>query len=477
MADEAADQDPVTAPPPPIPLRTAVVQGGMRLLARQGAGLVLSIASVLVMTRAIGPTNYGVYSAAFGVMFFAQATGEMSLDLYLVRHPGELSRAVCDQVFTLLVISAVGTTAVLLILTPEVARLIPLPDIEPIAFALFASIPLVHLQQVHLSRLERDLDYTSVGAVELIAQLAFVAIALPLAFVYRDAWAPVAGWWLQQIVLLGGFWMRDPYRPRMTWHWELAAEALKYGAVTNSSNFVYSLRNLVVPVLGSRILGPGGVGYVSLALRIGQQLGFLQAVIQRISIAVLGKIATDRERFRRVLTQASELQVLCVGVPIAGFSLFSATLIPLIFGQAWRPVAELIPRLAPAYIALAMFAPLIAALSLARRPWALVATQATSAALLWLGALVLLPRFGVNGYGYAELFATGSWLVADWLLGRQQMRPDYSVLIIWGFALSAAALAPITSWWLVCAAPLAFASPMSRREIKTLIAFARAART
>jgi O-antigen/teichoic acid export membrane protein len=475
MDSESPETSSLT-PPVDEDLRGTVVRGGLQLMIRQGAGLILSVGTVLVLTRVIGPAGYGLFSAVFGIAFFAQATGELSLDVYIVRFPRELTREVCDQVFTLLVVLAGITTLLLIGATPALALLVKLRGFDGIAIAMFASIPLMHMQQVHLSRMERALDYRRVGVVELGAQVAYALVALPLAFVLKDAWAPVFGWWVQQLFLLLGFWHADRYRPRLSWKPKLVRDALRYGVATNASNVVYSMRSLVVTVFVSRVLGASGVGYVSLAIRLAQQLGFVQAVMLRISIAVLGKIADDRERLRRAMTQGAELQLLAQGVPITLFSLVASVLVPVIFGRAWTPVAHLIPLLAPAYMAMAMFSTVSAAMWLGRRPRDLLLTQGSSAALLWLGSVIFIPHYGIQGYGYGELVAMGSWLVANVLLARHMPRPRYRIVFGWWVSLAAASLAPVTSWWVLCVCPLGLAAPGSIAELRRVVDAALPAR-
>lgn len=468
MASETPEPSRLESARAPDDLKASVLRGGRFLLTRQGLGLVLSLVGVLAITRAIGAGGYGLYAAAFGIAFFAQATSELSLDVYLVRFPGDLGREVCDQVFTLLVILAVVATAALVAAAPAIAHFVQIRDFEPIAVAMFASIPLTQLQQVHLSRLERSFDYKRIGAVELAAQVGYLAVALPAAFAMHSAWAPVMGWWFQQLILLVGFWVSDAYRPRLLWVRVLALDALKYGLVTNSSNFVYSTRTLVAPILVSRLLGATGVGYIALALRLVQQLGFVQLVMLRISIAVLGKVADDGARLRRAMTQGAEMQLLSVGIPLTCFSLVAAKVIPLVFGSNWAPVARLLPVLSIPYMALSLFSVVTATLSLDPRPWRLLITQASNAGLLWLGALIFIPKCGIAGYAYAELCTMASWVVADRLLVLSRPRPDYRYVLPWWLGLSAASIAPVTTWWTLVAIPVALALPGSVRELRSI---------
>lgn len=87
----------------PVPsLRHAINRGGRALFLRQAFGILVSTIAVIAVTRIIGPASYGVYTAFFALAFLAQTWGELSLDIFLVRKPGELSDRTVHQVFTLL---------------------------------------------------------------------------------------------------------------------------------------------------------------------------------------------------------------------------------------------------------------------------------------------------------------------------------------------------------------------------------------
>lgn len=449
-------------------LRGRVLSGGRALLIRQCLGVVVSVAGMLLLTRFIGPAAYGVYAAAFSIAFFIQMTAELSLDIYLVRHQGELPAAHIDQVFTLLVVSAGLMTCLSLACTPLINDAVHLPGYEWVAAAMFASLPLVHLQQVPLSLLEREFSYNTIGVVELVAQTSFFAVAAPLAIGGAGAWAPVAGWWTQQLILLAGFWRRETYRPSLVWNWRLIREIVSYGVLTTSSNFVFSLRTLVGPLLVGHLLGAAAVGFVALAIRISEQLAFARQVTFRISIAMFAKVASQADRFRRAMTQAAEVQLLAVGVPTAGFALLAGALVPIVFGSRWAPVAHLIPLLAAAYMATALFSMQGAVMALRRRPWDLFIALGSNAVLLWVASLLFVPRFGIEGYGYAELVAICSWLIGELLMLGRFPRPDYINGVAWLVGLSAIALARDTSWWVLIVAAICFLNPGSIRELHKL---------
>src|SRR5690606_6802481 len=66
-------------------LREQVVKGGAYLAVREGLGLAVSLGGVLLLTRLIGPANYGLYAGSLGIVLTAGFVGRMGVDVCLVR--------------------------------------------------------------------------------------------------------------------------------------------------------------------------------------------------------------------------------------------------------------------------------------------------------------------------------------------------------------------------------------------------------
>ncbi len=66
-------------------LRSKVLQGGFYLAIRQGMGMLISLVGVLMITRAIGPEQYGLYASAFGLFYYLQNVSQLGIGVYLVR--------------------------------------------------------------------------------------------------------------------------------------------------------------------------------------------------------------------------------------------------------------------------------------------------------------------------------------------------------------------------------------------------------
>jgi O-antigen/teichoic acid export membrane protein len=380
--------------------------------------MAISLGGVLLLTRLIGPTNYGLYAGALGFLTFLSSLARMGVDVYLVRREGDEDRSAYDQAFSFLLLTGTGFGVCGFLLSPVVVHWIGDPRFLAPLWILLLLLPLTVLSTPAIARLERALDYRKVASLEFVGQLLYYALALPLAWRGLGVWAPIAGYSLLQTWTLVASCGLAHYRPRLFWSSTLLREILGYGLGYSSSIWVWQLRLLVNPLIVGRYLGPEGVGYVALAIRVVEVLSFAREATWRISIAALARVQRDSTRLRRALEEAMGLQLLALGPLLAAFGLMSPLLLPYLFGDRWTPMLVVYPFIALSYTVNAVFTMHASVLYVLRRNWQVTRFHLVHVTLLASAAALLLPRLGLVGYGLAEVVALGSYPILHLYVAR-----------------------------------------------------------
>lgn len=449
-------------------LRAEVVRGSAFLAFRQGIGMVVGFGGILLLTRLIGPEAYGVFAAAHTVLAYLVAVSEVGLGVYLIRLEADAGEEPFHQAFTLLLLLGLGGALAAAAALPLIARAVPLPGIRTAVLALAIGLPLVHLVKVPMARLEHALDYRRVAVIEVAGLLAYYAVALALAFRGWKVGAPIAGWWgqfLTQLVLA----YRTGYRPRLRWDPPLVREMLRYGLGYSVSVWVQQLRSFVNPVVVGRFAGAAGVGYVALAVRLVEQLGFVKTATARISIAALARLRGDPERLARAMGEGMTLQLAAVGPLFIAFGVAAPWVVPLAFGERWLPMLEVFPLVALGYLGASMFLLHSSALVVLRLNREIALANLAQVAALAAAAWVLVPRLGIAGYGWAEVAVLPAFLLLHFWVARHACAPRYGHALL---ALAAFAL-PLLTWerirytWAVGLLPLLV--PSLRRRVAEMV--------
>lgn len=407
-------------------LRQRILRGGAYLTVRQALGTVINIGGVLLLTRAIGPAEYGLYAAAVGVFTAMQLAAQLGVGIYLVRHPEEPDQRVYDQAFTILFTLGVVGAVLGALAAPLVESWTRLEGITPLVVAVFVGLPIANIALVPLSRLERSLEYRPIAWVELVAQSLFFVVSVPLALAGWGAWAPLLGWWVQHSVNCVAYHRIAHYRPRWRVDRAIIRDMLRYGVDYSASLWLWHLRRLVNPFVVGRYLGAEAVAYVALTVQIVTHLNFVANATWRLSTSALARIQDDSARLVRAISEGMPLQALAVAPFLVLFGFVAPFAVPALLGEEWGALAAIYPFIAVAYLTIAVFNLHCSALFALGRNREIAVYHIAHSGLLALGAFLLLPRFGLLGYGLAEVANLASFTVLHMITTREIGSPDYS---------------------------------------------------
>lgn len=411
-------------------LRDQVLKGGVYLAVRESMGLVVSLGGVVLLTRLIGPTDYGLYAGSLGIVTVVSYLGKWGIDVCLVRREDAPAPAVYHQAFTLLlllggllVVGGVG-------LTPLLSGWLLDARFVPPLCVLLSTVPVTLLATPATAQLERNLNYRAIAIMDLSGQITHYAVALPLAVLGGGVWAAVAGFWCYQLWLLVRAHTLAGYRPRLAWSRPMLRELLGYGLGYSGSSVGRQLPSLINPVIVGRFLGPEAVGYVAVAIRFAGTMSIFRTVSRRVSIAALAKVQEDRGRLRNALEEAMTLQVMAVAPLLAGFSLIATPVVPFVFGPKWASALEVYPLIALGMLVGAVFTMHASVLHVLQRNGVVALSTLVGVALFAVAAWLAVPRVGILGYGVGEVVAMGGYVIVHQRLSRL-LRFSYAGVLPW----------------------------------------------
>jgi PST family polysaccharide transporter len=442
------------------------MRGGFFLVLRQGLGVSVGFVGMVLLTRAIGPAAYGEYSAAFAIYTYLWGLSQMGLNVYLVRRPGEISDKDYEAAFTLLlVMSGVGMLAGFLSI-PLLKPWMRIDNFGPIAAALMIGLPVQLLTTVPMARFERALDYQRVAWIEMSGRLVCYFVALPLAYLGFGVWAPVGGWWSEQLTVFAGTYWVSKFRPRLRWDRELAKEMVRYGLGYSGAAWIRQMNNLVNPLLVGRYLGAEAVGFVALAIRLVEGLGFAMMATWRLSMSALARVQEDRVRLTNAISEGMRLQLLALGPLLVVFAWISPWALPMFFGNRWDPVIGIFPFVAFYYMGNAIFNLHSSALYVLKHNGEVAVVNLLNVTLMAGGTFLLVPQMGLAGYGWALAVTLLSCGAGHYFAVRHIGRPDYRLAAVWFAAMSLALFYAQLGWWTCAGLAVALGWPGTLRELR-----------
>lgn len=463
-------------------LRQRVLSGGVYLMTRRVASLILGLAGLTLLTRVVGPGAQGLFAAAQGIVGYLTLIGLMGVNVYLIRARRDAPRELFDLAFWWLLIAGVGLTLMGVGLIALTGRYwVRTEGFAPVALAVCATLPFTLMSYAPLALLERELAYRAITRVELASQIGYYLTAIPLAWLGYGVWALVAGFCLSQLMLPVGFFAATRYRPRWYWDGRALRTMLHYGFTYAAAGWIYRLNSLAPSMILLPLAGKEAVGYLSIATRFVEIVSSAKDTAGRLSIPAFARVQDDLKRLTRAVSEAMQLQTLALGLPTALFALVAPWALPPLLGQRWNTEILMIvfAILATRITLSALFAIQGSALYVKQQNllmlWANVIYGIVFVLAAYLTAAYLPSEYKLYGYVAADLAAhLPTYWLKHWGMRRFIGRPAYGITALWTGATLCALFAPIVSGWLYLFAVALLLNPVSLRELRALYTRLRA---
>ncbi len=465
------------SPPDPATsgLRAKIVKGGIALVILQIVTIGLRLAGMIFITTLMGPGKFGPYIAAFGIFSFVLGIGQSGIGVFLMRQPGRMTPAQIGTATTLLLLMAVLIVGSIELAAGAISQYVRIPGFLMSLRIMILALPLQTMSIPALTKIRRNMDLTGMAVIELLGLLSYYALAVPLLLHDHGAAALAGCLVFQYAVMIVLAYLRAGEGLCLQWDGPIAANICRYTFSFSSANYIWQARSLVNPLVVGPVLGPAAAGIIGLTVAILEILTIPRGMFWLVTVAALGKVQGDLDRVRRAITEGMELQVLVIAAILLLFGWVGEGVMLRSFGVYGKSLFRVYPYVALLYLTIAAFNMHTAVLSVFDRNWWLAFYQAVHVAVFFAATAILIPAFGLIGYGYSEIGAIVTYPLLHMLVARRVGAPDYRLTMLWGGA------AAIGLFWrqigiAAIAAPFAvLLLPVSLRRLRAIAVDLRSA--
>jgi PST family polysaccharide transporter len=471
--------DPVGSPATEAPasnLRDQALRGGGFMLGRQVASIGIGVVGLIALTRLIGPVNYGYYAGFLAVVTVLAEVAALGVRVYLIRLSPDTGLDPFHQSFAFLLLSGGLTVCLTALVIVVLGDRLVLTEQRSALLTMLLAIVFTLLGVPSFGMLERNLNFRAVAIVEFINDVFFYVVALPLAVLGFGLWAPVIGYVAAQASFFVRATIASGLRPRFVWSPALARDMLRFGIPYSGAQFALYGRRLVNPLVIGPLLGPAAVGVVALAIRAADTLTFVSQVTYRLSIAAFSRIRTQTGRLAAAHEEATVLQMLAAGVPLAAFAVTAPWLTPTLLGAGWAPLGDVFPFVGLAYFTAVSFNMSVSVLYVLGRNTLVASAQLLNLGILAVATAIAAPRFGETGYGIGSVVGLLAYFYLAWRMRRvvelryRRLGPAF---LAWALAI-VAVLLPRPEGLLLALTPLLLLlDSRQRKELREYLRYVR----
>ena len=417
----------------PTSLKDKIKVGGFHLALRYLFTTALSLLNIFIVARVLGAESYGVFAISISYFLFTSWMSKLGLTTFVVRQQN-LSQEGVEMVLLLSFLVGILSSLLVWFCAPYLSYWTGNADVK-IAFRCFIpAIMLDNIGRVSFALLERNLKFSKIGFIEVVSQTANYCITIPLVLMGSSYIGPIIGVSTQCFLLTVLSIINAPIALNLRWDWAFLKQAFDYSITYIISDFILSLRRLIIPTLIGHFISIEAVGTVSIAVRFAEQLTVLRSVIKQMSISVMAKILDEKEKISRALSEGMVYQILMVAPVCALFACVSSWLVPMLFGHEWLISTKIFPFVALGVIIQSVFELHISTLYADGSNIEVIKLNIIYVGILWVASCIFLPLIGVFGYAIAMIAATPSFLIVHRSFSARFGRPDYKVTLYIGLA-------------------------------------------
>ena len=389
-------------------LRGKVVRGvGWNLLGQIFTQISTASAGVL-LAHLLEPRDFGLAAMALVFTAFAGVFTDLALGAALVQRPS-ISESDRSTAFWTSLVAGLVLTSVVVGLAPTIAGFFSQPSATPLFAATAALFMLSSLSVTQSALLTREMNFKDLSIRGMVATLAGIAVAIPLAFAGAGAWTIVVQNLVAASISAVLLWRLSRWRPTFTYSLESLRTLGSFSSKTLVSQFLGYLSLNVDNLLVGRYLGSGPLGFYSVSYNtMFLPVSRISQPIQRVLFSALAKLQHEPVRLREAWARGNQV-ISAVNVPaFLGMAVVAPDFVPVVLGQRWDAAVPVLQLLSVAGVATTLQTLNWSTVQAAGRPEVMLRLRLFSVPLT-IAAFAVGLRWGV--VGVAGLFAVARFIV------------------------------------------------------------------
>jgi len=322
-------------------LRGRATAGIVKVSLSQGARLLVQFCSVIVLSRLLLPSEFGVLAMAGPIIGFASLFQDLGLTQAVVQRD-HLTQADVSALFCISLGMSVGLAVLLLATSPFVGWFYGQPRIGLLTAAMGVNLVLGGAGSLHYALMNRRMQFGALAIIDVTAAACGLTVSVASAVVYHNFWAIYAGNVIVALVATTGVWILTGWRPSLPRFGSDVGTSLHFGANVTGFNvanfFARNLDNVLIGwAWGDLSLGLYDRAYKMLLMPLQQ----INAPISKVMLPVLSRFADEPERYRQAYLR-TQAQMLLIALPGIAFLVGTAdVLIPALLGRQWMAASPI----------------------------------------------------------------------------------------------------------------------------------------
>lgn len=314
--------------------------------------IIVQLINLIVLTRLIPPSDYGVMALAIAVTNLGMLIRDLGTAAAIIQRK-VIDNNIINAVFWLNLMMGLGIAVIIIISSPFVSVFFEQPKLILVLILLAAIFPISSSASAHLALLERNSEFKKIAGIEILSASISVVFAVIAAYAGLGIYSLVIQALLMNSISSLLYWKVSSWRPgfKKGLYFSELKKIIGFSGNLFAFNFInYFSRNSDSIIVGhympSSILGAYNLAYRIMLFPL-QSLTF---IANRSLFPILSRQQDDNVQLKQSYFSCV-FAILFIVVPLmSGLAMLRDPFISLVFGKQWSLTASILLWLAPTAI-------------------------------------------------------------------------------------------------------------------------------
>lgn len=297
---------------------------------------------MIALARILAPESFGLLSTAMIVISFSQMFWEAGLSRALIQTSDPIFK-VANVVFWSNISLGLIIYVLIFFAAPLLSIYFNSPQSIVVLRVLSLQIVIMSFTTVQEALFTRELDFRPLFWIKIITSIFSGFFSIFLALSGYTIWALVFGTLLGSLLNLVLLWTKSKWRPNMQIDLNFAPKLFRFGSWIVVLSIMGWFINWFDSLLVGRYLGMSELGiYRTGVTMISMLFSLIMGPIASVMFPSFSKLQNDKNKVTKHFHDINKI-IISVVLPFGvGLFLVSQDFVPMIFGERWNGLAEVI---------------------------------------------------------------------------------------------------------------------------------------
>jgi O-antigen/teichoic acid export membrane protein len=404
----------------------------------------LGIISSIILARLLLPSDYGLLAIATAIVSMMQGLTTTGFGSALIQKQKKPENFL-NTAWTFELVKYFILFVILFFLAPLFALFFKEPAAIAVLRVISFSLIFQGLTNIGIIYFRKKLDFKRQFIFNIVPQIIYIIVVIPLAFVLRNVWALVWASVVRGLAVCAISYIMHPYRPHLDFNINKAKDLFNFGKWILGSSIIVIIRNQGITMFVGKFLGISVLGFFNRAGAFSTTLfQQLTEIIWQVGYPAYSQLQKVAVRLKRAYLLTLKLLTF-FGLPMAGgLLILSWDFTHLFLTDKWIAIVPVIQVLC--LIAMIVFITTPAGIMFQAVGRPSIGTKISAAGVIIL-AITIYPlslKWGITGTAVSILLSSLLTLPVHCFMaikiakcsGREFIRPILLALINTGIMMS-----------------------------------------